>query len=428
MSDVRGPTVERHSRWGGGIRLLEAQHRDLDAYREAGGYRALERARSLGSEAILDALEAADLRGRGGAGFPAAKKWRVAMQQTAAPKHVIANCYDADPHSPISRTLLEGSPHQVLEGALIAAHVIGPSDVLLYVNPAAERAIQRANDAIAEGERAGLLDGVEARVAIGPGGFMGGEETALLHALEGQRPMAGQRPPYPAESGLNLKPTVINSGETFAAVPFVVREGGEAFAGGTKIFAVRHGDGEPNLVEAPLGTPLRAVVAEAGVALDGARAIHVGGPTGGVLPPSAADTPLSFDGLKAAGTHLGSGQIRVVPAGTCMVRFAADLFEYLARENCGICVPCRVGTKRIDGILESVYSGLGRAADIPWLDELATHLYDGSLCGFGISAASIVRTLLRYFKEDVDAHLAGRCPTRTCKPVRQRRYETMVQP
>ncbi len=419
--------MERHSRWGG-VTLLEAEHRDLAAYRAAGGYRALERARGMSSDALLAELERSGLRGRGGAGYATASKWRAAAASPNVPRHVIANCYDADPDSPISRTLLERSPHQVLEGARIAAQAIGPSDVLLYVNPAAEQAMQRANDAIVEAGAAGLLDGVDARVVVGPGGFMGGEESALLNALEGQRPMASQRPPYPAESGLKLKPTIVNSGETLAAVPFIVREGPDAFAGGTKIFAVRSGDRPPTLVEAPLGTTIEEVLRRAGVALDGARALHVGGPTGGMLPASAVSTSLTFEALAGAGTILGSGQIRVLPASTCMVNFAAGLFTYLAKESCGICVPCRVGTKRIEGILEGVYSNIGRPDDVPWLDELATHLHEFSLCGFGITAASIVRTLQRYFAGDVTAHLERRCPTDTCQPARQRRYETMTQP
>jgi NADH:ubiquinone oxidoreductase subunit F (NADH-binding) len=408
--------------------ILEGEHRDLNAYRAGDGYRALERARGLSADALLQEVERSGLRGRGGAGFSTARKWRAAAVQPTAPKHVVANCYDADPHSPISRTLLERSPHQILEGALIAAHAIGPSDVLLYVHPSALNAARRANDAILEAEGAGLLGGVQARVVVGPGGFMGGEESALLNALEGQRPMASQRPPFPAESGLQLKPTVVNSGETLAAVPFVIRDGADAFAGGTKIFAVRSGEGEASLVEAPLGASIEDVLARAAVALDGARGIHVGGPTGGVLPASAAPTALNFGALAEAGTILGSGQVRVLPADTCMVRFAAQLFSYLAQESCGICVPCRVGTRRIEGILEGVSSGIGRADDGPWLDELATHLFEFSLCGFGITAASIVRTLQRYFPDDVRAHLEGRCPTGTCAPVRQRRYETMVQP
>ena len=409
------------------VNLLGAEHRDLGAYRAAGGYAALRRARERSSELIAE-IERSGLRGRGGAGFSTAQKWRAAATVPSAPKHVVANCYDADPESPISRTLLERSPHQILEGALIAAAAIGPSDVLLYVNPGAERAMQRANDAVVEAQGAGLLEGTEARVVVGPGGFMGGEESALLNALEGERPMASQRPPYPAESGLRLKPTVVNSGETLAAVPFIVREGADAFGGGTKIFAARSGDGPPTLVEAPLGASIDEVLRRGGVSLDGARAVHVGGPTGGLLPASAVATPLTFEALAQAGTIVGSGQIRVLPSNTCLVNFAAGLFTYLAKESCGICVPCRVGTKRIEAILEGVYSGIGRDDDVPWLDELATHLFDFSLCGFGITAASIVRTLQRYFADDVKAHLDGRCPTNTCVPVRQRRYERMVQP
>lgn len=410
------------------LQLLAAEHRDLDAYRSAGGYRGLERARRMETDELLAAVERSGLRGRGGAGFSTGAKWRTAARQVSVPRHVIANCYDADPASPISRTLLERSPHQVLEGALIAAIAVAPADVLVYVNPAADRAMQRANDAIAEARRAGLADGVEARVVVGPGGFMGGEESALINALEGNRPMAQQRPPYPAESGLGLKPTVVNSGETLAAVPAVVRDGPERFDGGTKIFAVRSGDRDSTLVELPFGATLEEILWRANVTLDGARAIHVGGPTGGMLPTSAVRTATTFEALAAAGTILGSAQVRTLPPSTCMVRFAASLFAYLERETCGICVPCRVGTKRIGGVLESVYSNIGRADDVPWLEELALHLHDFSLCGFGITAASIIRTLERYFADDVKAHLGGRCPTNTCTPVRQRRYETMAQP
>src|SRR3989441_12502457 len=409
------------------LRLLAAEHRDLDTYRSAGGYRGLERARRLSGEELLATAERSSLRGRGGAGFSTAAKWRVAARQPAAPRHVIANCYDADPASPISRTLLERSPHQVLEGALIAALAVAPADVLIYVNPAADRAMQRTNDAIAEARRAGLVDGVDARVVVGPGGFMGGEESALINALEGSRPMAQQRPPFPAESGLGLKPTVVNSGETLAAVPTILRDGAESFAHGTKIFAVRSGDRDSTLVEVPYGATVQDVLSRGGATLEGARGIHVGGPTGGVLPATAAGTATTFEALAEAGTILGSAQVRTLPAATCMVHFAASLFAYLERENCGICVPCRVGTKRIGGVLESVYSNIGRADDVAWLDELAAHLHDFSLCGFGITAASIIRTLERYFADDVQAHLAGRCPTGTCTPVRQRRYETMTQ-
>src|SRR5439155_14280507 len=204
----------------------------------------------------------------------------------AVPRHVIANCYDADPASPISRTLLERSPHQVLEGALVAALAVAPADVLLYVNPAADRAMQRANDAISEARRAGFVDGVEVRVVVGPGGFMGGEESALINALEGGRPMASQRPPFPAESGLGSRPTVINSAETLAAVPALLRDAA-TFAGGTKIFAVREGDRDATLVEVPLGATLEEIVRRAGADMDGSRALHVGGPTGGVLPAAA---------------------------------------------------------------------------------------------------------------------------------------------
>ncbi|TMG46947.1 MAG: NADH-quinone oxidoreductase subunit F, partial [Chloroflexi bacterium] len=258
------------------------------------------------------------------------------------------------------------------------------------------------------------------------GGFMGGEESALLAVLESRRAMARQRPPYPAAQGLRLRPTLVSSVETLAWLPLVVEEQVRA---NTKLVSVTGAVTRPGVYEVVLGTQLGEILSGAGGATGKLKGIHVGGPTGGILGTSRLDTRLDFDDLRVAGTHMGSAQVRAIAAGTCIVNEAATLFAYLARENCAICVPCRVGTKRVQAILESTYSGLGRDSDMAWLDELGTHMERFSLCGFGITAPSILRTTMREFPEDYRVHIQERrCPEGTCKAVRSRRYETMVQP
>jgi NADH-quinone oxidoreductase subunit F len=265
---------------------------------------------------------------------------------------------------------------------------------------------------------------------------MGGEESALLAVLENKRAMARQRPPWPAEQGIGLRPTLVSSAETLAALPPIVRDGPEAFrvagtAGsrGTKLVSVTGAVASPGVYEVAFGTTLGEIVQTAGGVTTALKGIHVGGPTGGILSATRTGVRLDFEELKAAGTHIGSGQVRAVPEGTCVVNEAARLFAYLARETCAICVPCRVGTKRVGGILEGIYSGLGREDDLPWLAELADHLRDFSLCGFGITSASILRTTMAEFPDDYRAHIVERrCPTGTCTPARARRYETMAQP
>ncbi|MDQ2951581.1 MAG: SLBB domain-containing protein, partial [Chloroflexota bacterium] len=263
-------------------------------------------------------------------------------------------------------------------------------------------------------------------VAIGPGGFMGGEESALMNVLESRRAMARQRPPYPAELGVQQRPTLISSAETIAWLPQMVDSGARP---DTKLVSVTGAVKAPGIYEVALGTALGAILEKAGGVSGTLKGIQVGGPTGGILPASKQGTKLGFDELRAAGTHMGSAQIRAITTDTCIVGEAAKMFAYLAKETCGICVPCRVGTARVTGILESVQSELGRDADIAWLGELGDHMEKFSLCGFGITAPSILRTTMREFADDYQAHIKdGRCPTGTCTPVRARRYETMAQP
>jgi NADH:ubiquinone oxidoreductase subunit F (NADH-binding) len=382
---------------------------------------ALARARGLPADELLELFEKSGLRGRGGAGFPFVEKVRAVRRHAdGGPVYLVANAYDADPGSPLARTLLTRNAVNVMNGIAIAAHAVGATQAYLYLHPEAIDARSAALRAITDDL------GVDIEIALGPGGFMGGEESALLAVLESKRAMARQRPPYPASQGLRLRPTLVASAETLAWLPLVVDEQARA---STKLVSVTGAVTRPGVYEVMLGSQLGEILSEAGGASGKLKGIHVGGPTGGILAASRADTRFDFDDLRVAGTHMGSAQIRAIAAGTCIVNEAATLFAYLAKESCAICVPCRVGTKRVQAILESTYSGLGRDTDLAWLDELGTHMERFSLCGFGITAPSILRTTMREFADDYRIHIQEkRCPEGVCTPVRSRRYETMVQP
>lgn len=374
--------------------------------------------RALDADAAIDRVAASGLRGRGGAGFALADKLRaVRANALGRETYVVANAYDADPDSPLARTLLEKNAELVMRGIELAMVITGATQGFLYLHPAAAGARAAA-------ERA-LQGGGDIEIALGPGGFMGGEESALLNVLESKRAMARQRPPYPALQGYLMRPTLVSSVETLAWLPLVL----EGATADTKLVSVTGAVARPGVYEVDLGTTLGAILDRAGGASGQLKAIHVGGPTGGILSAKRNSTKLGYDDLKAAGTHMGSGQIRAIGTDVCMVREAGRLFAYLAKESCAICVPCRVGTKRVQGILDGVASSLGRDADLPWLTELGDHMEQFSLCGFGITAPSILRTTMREFPDDYRAHInEGRCPTGTCTALRARRYETMVQP
>jgi len=382
---------------------------------------AVARARDLPVDELLERIEKSGLRGRGGAGYPFVDKIRAVRRNAdGGPIYLVANAYDSDPGSPLSRTLLARNAGNVVAGIAIAARAIGASQAYLYLHPEAVDARAAAQDAIGDDL------GVEIEIALGPGGFMGGEESALLAVLESRRAMARQRPPYPAAQGLRMRPTLIASAETLAWLPLIVLEQARA---ATKLVSVTGAVVRPGVYEISLGSQLGEILTEAGGATGKLKGLHVGGPTGGILAGSRTDTRFDFDDLRVAGTHMGSAQVRAIPVGTCIVNEAAALFAYLAKESCAICVPCRVGTKRVQAILESTYSGLGRDTDLAWLDELGTHMERFSLCGFGITAPSILRTTMREFSDDYRIHIEEkRCPQGACKPVRSRRFETMVQP
>jgi len=423
----------------------EPDMRSLDAYRRAGGYSALQKAiREMTPEQVIQQVSDAKLRGRGGAGVPTADKWRIVRRQDDPIRYVICNAYDADPRSWGVRTLLERNPHQVIEGIVLAAYAVGASEAYLFTRSffvegiaSVEKALQEAVDANLVGRDILGTDFSCTINVLGVDlGLMGGEETVQIAVIKGRRGMPEQRPPYPAQFGLWDRPTAINSVETLANVPVIVRDGPQAFAnvgtattGGTKVLTVYDyvPDSEPRVVEVPFGATLREILRHAGYsrAEGELRAIVVGGAEGGALPTSLMDTPFDFEPLAEAGAIVGSGIIELLPANTCMVSWSMERSRYLSKESCGKCVPCRIGMKRITGILEGIISDLGVKADIDMLNEFARYVPDGSLCGFGIEAVNAIKTAIRYWPDHFEKHVAEQeCPTGTCVPVRAHRFVT----
>jgi NADH:ubiquinone oxidoreductase subunit F (NADH-binding) len=417
----------------------------LDAYSGAGGYMALRRAvTDMTPAEVIGEIKAAQLRGRGGAGVLTAEKLTLVGRSDADAKYVVCNAYDADPRSRIAATLLERNPHLVLEGMALAAYAIGASEGYLYTragDKATAAAVEKALGEALENRLLGRgIQGSQFEFSITlvgvERGFMGGEETTMIEIIKGRPMKAQQRPPYPTEFGLFDKPTAVQNVETLANLPWIVGRGAPSFTAvgakatpGTKLFTVYPadaGDADGRVVEVPFGATLQETLRAAGVEVNeaNARAIAVGGKEGGALPLAMLNTPLDYDALEDAGTILGSSVIEVLPLDTCMVRWAMERSDYLAAESCGKCVPCRVGVKRIAGTLQGLVSSLGAKDDLALLDEFARYIPDGSLCGFGVNAVNPVVTAMRYFGDDFNAHLEGRCPTGVCAPVRAHRYTT----
>jgi NADH:ubiquinone oxidoreductase subunit F (NADH-binding) len=423
----------------------ELDVRSLDAYRRTGGYTALEKAiREQSPEGVVQQVLDAKLRGRGGAGRLTGDKWRVVRSQEDLSRYVICNAYDADPRSWAARALLERNPHQVIEGIVLAAYAVGAQEAYLFTRSLYAEGLAIIQEALQEAIEANLVGrdilGTEFSCAINVVGvdigFMGGEETVQMAMIKGRRGMPEQRPPFPAEFGLWEHPTAVNSVETLANVPVIVREGPAVFArvgsetsGGTKVLTFYDylPDSEPKVIEVPFGTTLREILRHTGYSRpDGdLLAIVVGGAEGGALPTSLFETPLDFDQIEGVGAIIGSGVIELLPSNTCMVSWAMDRSRYLSNESCGKCVPCRIGMKRITGILEGVVSDLGVKNDLAMLDEFAEYVPNGSLCGFGIQATNALKTAKRYWPDHFQAHIEEqRCPTGTCIPLRAHRFVT----
>jgi NADH:ubiquinone oxidoreductase subunit F (NADH-binding) len=418
--------------------------RSLSDYRAAGGYAALEKAiREQTPDQVIQQVTDARLRGRGGAGRLTGEKWRITRQSDDDQKYVICNAYDADNRSFAARSLLERNPHQVIEGILLSAYAVGASEAYLFTRgffhegiDAVQQALQEALDANLVGRDIMGTDFSCTINVLGVDiGFMGGEETVQIALIKGRRGMPEQRPPFPAQYGLWDKPTAINSIETLASVPVIVRDGvaaykrvGTATTAGTKILTVYAApDAEPVVIEVPFGAKLRDILASADLnpAEDTIRAIVVGGLEGGALPPRLLDTPYDFDPIEDAGAIVGSGIIELLPINTCMVAWAMERSRVLSKESCGKCVPCRLGVKRIAGILEGIVSDLGVNGDLDVLDEFAAYVPNGSLCGFGVQAPNPLKTAKRYWPEHFTMHIQElQCPTGTCVPVRAHRFVT----
>jgi len=409
--------------------------KSLDDYLAIGGYRALVKALfEMTPEQVIDEVKNSGLRGRGGAGFPAGKKWEFAKNASGNPKYVVVNCDEGDPGAYMDRSLLEGNPYSVIEGLLIGAYAIGAKEGYVYVRQEYPLAVENLDVAIARAKEHGLLGknilgskfDFEIKVHKGAGAFVCGEETALLMSLEGKVGEPKPRPPYPAVSGLWGKPTNINNVETWSNVPLIINDGAEAFASvgtkgskGTKIFSLVGKITNTGLVEVPMGITLHDIVYKIGGGIpDGKKfkAIQTGGPSGGCIPEDRLDLEVGFDELTEAGSMMGSGGMIVMDEDTCMVDVARYFINFLTNESCGKCVPCREGLGQMHKILTGITEGRGQKSDIDRLLELAEAAKEASLCALGKSAPNPFLSTYRYFKDEYDAHInEKRCPSLSCK-------------
>ena len=407
----------------------------LDDYLADDGYEAL--AKALGEmtpQEAVDEVLASGLRGRGGAGFPTGRKWQFCRDADGEPKYLVCNADEGDPGAFMDRSVLEGDPHAVIEGMLIAAYAIGASHGYVYCRAEYPIAIEHLTKAIADGEKLGLIGddilgsgfSFHLKIKQGAGAFVCGEETALLASIEGQRGMPRVRPPFPAQSGLFGKPTNINNVETFANVPAIIGRGAAAYAEigtegskGTKIFAVAGKVKNTGLVEIPMGASLRQVVFDVGGGVANGKAFkaaQMGGPSGGCVPAEHLDLPIDYDSLQQVGAIMGSGGLIVLDEDTCMVELARYFLEFVQSESCGKCVPCRVGTRRMLEMLTRITRGSGKEGDVELLAEIGESVKVGALCGLGQTAPNPVLSTIRYFRDEYDAHIDGqRCPARVCR-------------
>ncbi len=401
---------------------------DLAAYRGAGGFLALERCRGeLTPEAIIEEIRASGLRGRGGAGFATARKWEMVRSQPGGLRYVVCNGDEGDPGAFMDRMLMESFPYRVIEGMAIAARAVGANEAFVYVRAEYPFAVERMREAIRRCEQVGLLggEGLKLRVFEGAGAFVCGEETALIASMEGRRGIPTLRPPYPAEAGLHEIPTLISNVETFVMVPWILREGGAAFARlgtpqstGTKVFALAGKVARGGLIEVPMGVTIRQIVEEIGGGVPNGKrlkAVLIGGPSGGCVPASMADATIDYESLTGIGAIMGSGGLVVLDEDDCMVSIARYFLDFCQQESCGKCTFCRVGTARMLDILDGLCQGRGEPGDLELLEEMAADVSAGSLCGLGRTAPNPVTTALRHFRAEYDAHLQGHCPAGVCR-------------
>lgn len=406
----------------------------IEDYLNTDGYTALETILSgLTPLDVIQVIKSSGLRGRGGGGFPAGRKWEAAYQAKSDHKYVVCNADEGDPGAFMDRSVLEGDPHSLIEGMLICAYAIGADEGYIYVRAEYPLAIKRLKKAITDAENLGLLgDNIldsgfsfKLHIVQGAGAFVCGEETALLASIEGQRGMPRPRPPYPAESGLWGCPTNINNVETYANVASIINRGpswyrelGTDQSGGTKVFALTGKVNRTGLAEVPIGISLREIVYDIAGGVQNDRifkAVQIGGPSGGCIPIQHLDTPVDYQALLGLGAMMGSGGLVVMDEQTCMVDVARYFLAFTQEESCGKCAPCREGTRRMLDILERICSGYGRPEDIALLEDLGETIKSTSLCGLGQSAPNPVLATLKYFRHEYDEHIRDkRCSAGVC--------------
>jgi NADH-quinone oxidoreductase subunit F len=406
---------------------------NISHYIANGGYGGLEKALRMSPEKVIAEVEKSGLRGRGGAGFPAHRKWELCRKAGSTLKYVICNADEGDPGAFMDRVVLESDPHQVIEGMIIAGYAIGAEQGYIYVRSEYPLAIERIQIALRQAKELGFLGdnilgsdfGFQIEIAAGAGAFVSGEETALIAAVEGRMSTPRPRPPYPAESGLWGKPTLLNNVKTFGYVPLIIERGGDWFGSigtegskGTAMFTLAGKVVNSGLAEVPMGTTLRELVYDigGGIAKDKQfKAVQIGGPSGGCLSETLLDIPIDYDSLREAGSMMGSGGMIVMDEDNCMVDAARFFLDFSTKESCGLCTMCRLGTMQMLHILEDITAGRGKIEDLDVLLALAEDVKMGSLCGLGKTAPNPVLTTLRYFRDEYEAHiLEKRCPARVC--------------
>ncbi|HEY3376728.1 MAG TPA: NADH-quinone oxidoreductase subunit NuoF [Armatimonadota bacterium] len=407
----------------------------IEDYLVRDGYAALAKVlETMTPEAVCQEMSASGLRGRGGGGFPTGRKWEFVRRAPGEKKYVIVNGDEGDPGAFMDRSVMEGDPHAVLEGMSIAAYAVGADEGIIYVRAEYPLAVARVRTAIKQAQEQGLLGEnilgtsfcFNVRVKEGAGAFVCGEETALIASIEGQRGMPRSKPPFPANSGLFDKPTLINNVETFANVPLILRNGASWFSSmgtesskGTKTFALTGEVVNTGLIEVPMGTTLREVIFAIGGGIRNGKkfkAVQIGGPSGGCLTEEHLDLPLDYDSLLSVGAMVGSGGLVVLNEDTCIVDVARFFMNFTQNESCGKCTLCREGTRRMLQTLEKIVAGIGTIEDIDTLAELAVAVKDGSLCGLGKTAPNPVLSTFKYFMDEYKAHvLDGCCPAKVCQ-------------
>lgn len=407
---------------------------EIDDFVNADGYTAIKKVlTSMTPEDVIEVIKTSGLAGRGGAGFPTWFKWNAARQSEGEEKYLICNADEGDPGAFMDRAVIESDPHTLIEGMLIGAYAIGAKNAVVYVRAEYPLAIKRLERAIEQATAAGYLgDNIlgtdfscKMTIKAGAGAFVCGEETALIESLEGHRGMPRLKPPFPAQSGYWKKPSNINNVETFANVSWIINNGGEAFAAmgtegskGTKVFAVTGKVKRSGLVEIPMGKTLRDVIFDIGGGMKGDKAfkaVQMGGPSGGCIPADLIDTVIDYKALGATGAIMGSGGMVVMDEGTCMVGMAKFFLDFTAKESCGKCIHCRIGTKRMFEILTRITEGNGQPGDVELLEELCYGIKDGALCGLGQTAPNPVLTTIKYFRNEYDAHINDKkCPAGEC--------------